>query len=281
MTTSKDWTDYEVALIVADYFTMLEKELDGIEYSKADHRRNLKPLLNNRSDGSVEFKHQNISAVMYRLGLPNIKGYKSRGNYQGLLEQKVIAYIAAQRTILEPKFIQFAQSVNVNVAYANYELIEEAPPELQEQLVSEPAIPYERRPIKINYLEREQRNLSLGQNGEQLVIKYEQQRLIQSGKDSLADKIEWIAEYDDGAGFDILSKNDNGSDRYIEVKTTKLAKETPIFFTKTEYEFSINKKDDYHLYRVFNFSETSRLFIVNGSFDQFCSKEAVQYKGYF
>src|SRR5262249_16890300 len=37
----KDWTQQEVGLIVADYFTMLEKELLGKEYSKAAHRRSL------------------------------------------------------------------------------------------------------------------------------------------------------------------------------------------------------------------------------------------------
>src|SRR6202035_2438518 len=35
----KDWSEQEVSLIVADYFSMLEKELLGKEYSKADHRR--------------------------------------------------------------------------------------------------------------------------------------------------------------------------------------------------------------------------------------------------
>src|SRR5262249_6590498 len=66
----KDWTEREVGLIVADYFTMLEKELLGKPFSKAEHRRTLSPRLDGRSDGSIEFKHANISAVLTGLGLP-------------------------------------------------------------------------------------------------------------------------------------------------------------------------------------------------------------------
>ncbi len=50
------WTDIENDLIVADYFAMLADDVFGRSYSKAEHRRALLPLLNNRSEGSVEFK---------------------------------------------------------------------------------------------------------------------------------------------------------------------------------------------------------------------------------
>jgi hypothetical protein len=41
----KDWSEQEVGLIVADYFTMLEKELLGKSFSKSEHRRSLTPKL--------------------------------------------------------------------------------------------------------------------------------------------------------------------------------------------------------------------------------------------
>lgn len=46
----------------------LADDISGRRYSKAEHRRALLPLLNDRSEGSVEFKHQNISAVLKGLG---------------------------------------------------------------------------------------------------------------------------------------------------------------------------------------------------------------------
>ena len=89
-----DWSKQEVEAIVADYFEMLSLELTGDSYSKAARRRNLSLQLNNRSEGSIEFKHQNISAVLLKYGFPYILGYKPRSNYQGLLEHVVLDFLA-------------------------------------------------------------------------------------------------------------------------------------------------------------------------------------------
>jgi len=82
----EDWTDAEVTAVVEDYLQMLAAELAGRAYSKAEHRRRLRPrLLPGRSQQAIEFKHANISAVLNRLGLPYISGYQPRGNYQAKL----------------------------------------------------------------------------------------------------------------------------------------------------------------------------------------------------
>lgn len=59
-----DWSDAENDLIVADYFAMLAEDGAGHPCSKSGHRRALRERLQERSDGSVEFKRQNISAVL-------------------------------------------------------------------------------------------------------------------------------------------------------------------------------------------------------------------------
>jgi hypothetical protein len=148
--------------------------------------------------------------------------------------------------------------------------------------VTEPKVLYQHRPIKINYLEKEQLNKALGLYGEELVLEYEKWNLIKCGKDVLADKIEWISkEVGDGAGFDILSKNLNGTDKYIEVKTTRLGKETPFFFSSNELQFSINKASYYHLYRLFNAENDVKLFQKNGALNTICKSIPTMYKGYF
>ncbi len=80
----------------------------------------------------------------------------------------------------------------------------------------------------------EQVNQKAGQVGERIALDYERWRLVKAGKEGLADKIEWVSQTQgDGLGFDILSKNTNGTDRYIEVKSTKLTKEAPFLFFDT------------------------------------------------
>lgn len=276
---AEDWSASEVELIVSDYFSMLFKELARLPYSKTEHRKKIQPLLNNRSEGSIEFKHQNISAALAKTGAVYIKGYKPRWNYQKSLDEKVAVYLSQNRHVFEPKFDEFAELEITLIPKPKFDTwIDNAP---ERSNLTEPR-PLTFNPIKINYLEKEQRNRSLGNSGEELVISYEKWRLNHLGKSSLSDKVEWIShDKGDGAGFDILSKNSNGTDRFIEVKTTKLTKETPIFFTKTEFEFSKLQAKNYWLYRIFNFQDAPKMFFVNGRFDEFCTIEPINYKGNF
>jgi hypothetical protein len=274
-----DWTKEEVSLIVSDYFQMLQLELNHKEYNKTAYRKLLIPLLNNRSNGSVEFKHQNISAALINMGLPYIDGYKPRFRYQKqMLEKEIAEYINKHQLILERNFENFAEEKTTEIKPVSYDEVLEEAPIASEFTEREPLY----RPVKINYLEKEQNNRFLGEKGESFVIEYEKQRLINAGKENLADKIDWVSkELGDGLGYDILSRNNNGTDRFIEVKTTKLAKETPIYLSRTEISFASKKRNDFYLYRVFDFDKQPRLFIQNGKYESFCKVVPQIYKGYF
>lgn len=276
---SEHWSINEVELIIADYFAMLSMELSGRSFSKAEHRRQLLPLLNNRSKGSIEYKRQNISAVLANLGQPFIKGYLPRYNYQRILEEKVIDFLKANNS-LDIQFRNFAEKLikppQLILGFDNFVV---SPPKTS---IIEETSKYQRRISKINYLEKEQYNQSIGNIGESMAMEYEKWNLISAGKEKLADKIEWVSkDQGDGAGFDILSKYPNGKDKYIEVKSTKLSKETPFFFTWNELDFSIDHSKDYHLYRLFNLEEEPKMFIKQGSLNTICNSSPLTYKGYF
>jgi hypothetical protein len=277
----RSWSKVEVEIIVADYLKMLSDELKGIKISKSEHRRKLLPLLNSRSEGSIEFKHQNISAVLTNLGQPYIKGYIPLYNYQSLLEDVVIDHLTNKHNEIERDFKIFSDMIvsMPNVSFNEYELIVD-PPNIQ--TISETSLAINKSPIITNYLEREQNNQKLGKFGEELVVGYEKWYLVKLGKEKLAEKIEWISrDQGDGAGFDILSKDISGKDKFIEVKTTKLAKETPFYFTRNELQFSIKNKEKYYLYRLFNFNEKPQMFIKNGDFQTICGYFPIVFKGYF
>lgn len=278
---NEDWTTEEVRLIVEDYFKMLQLELSHNTYNKTFHRLSILPFLNNRSEGSIEFKHQNISAVLINMGLPYIKGYKPRFNYQKqILEKEIAQYINKYKLPLEKQFEYFADDKNIITpkTKVEFEYVIDEDPVNSEVKETEPLY----RPTKINYLEREQNNRQLGEQGEKFVIEYERWRLINAGKENLANKIEWVSkDLGDGLGYDILSRNNNGTDRFIEVKTTKLSKETPIYLSRTEVSFATKQVKDFFLYRVFNFDARPKLFIKNGDYESFCKLIPQVYKGYF
>jgi hypothetical protein len=272
-----DWSREEVEAVVSDYLGMLGAELSGVPYSKTHHRSRLFDRLQHRSKGSIEFKHANISAVLIDLGFPYIAGYKPRSNYQALLFD-----VVADRLSASP------QLLNVVEADADQPIVVPEVDDILSVLISPPVIaPRERtaaesaayRPaFAVNYLEREARNRSLGSAGEEFVINYERARLIQAGKERLAGKIEHTSRVrGDAKGFDILSFEETGEERLIEVKTTKYGQETPFFVSRNELAVSEAHFDRYHLYRLFRFKVAPQLFVLEGALSKTCSLAAATY----
>lgn len=278
MNISKAWSEKEVQAIVDDYFDMLTQELKGESYKKSDHRKALIQTIG-RSNGSIEFKHQNISAVLLELGMPYISGYKPAWNYQ----KKVLPDAILNYLVTNPQLIAlFENDVNSEVVIPSVHSILDSmvsPPEPRQDKASEPdQIKQPERPV--NYLAREAANASLGAKGEEFVVNYERARLIHAGKDSLSDRIEQVSvTKGDAEGFDILSFNTDGSDRFIEAKTTKYGIHTPFFISSNEVLFSKKHSDHYHLYRVFNFRKAPKLFALNGFIGSNASLEPRTYIG--
>lgn len=262
------WSAEEAEATVADYFVMLKEELRGIPFNKAAHRKELLRRLNKRSPGSVERKHGNISAILLELGHPWIDGYKPFGNYQDLLREVVQHELERDQELEE-------------LVEARVDSTVDADPKIMDILSTVVAAPEIRTPqtglrksnVKvpggsIDYLAREARNQDLGLAGERFVLEYERKRLIASGLERFADKIEHVAiTVGNGEGFDIRSFESNGSDRLIEVKTTGFSIETPFYVTPKELRVSQEMKTRYFLYRLFKFRTDPRQYQVSGAID--------------
>lgn len=155
---SDDWTREKVEATVADYLAMLVDELSGQPYLKAEHRRRLTPLLRDRSEQSVEFKHANISAILIDLGFPYISGYKPRGNYQHLLREVIADRLSTDRPIQELAAADAIQAVPVPRVVDILNILTDAPKPLHH--VSE-AGTFETS-LGVNYLEIEARSTGAG-----------------------------------------------------------------------------------------------------------------------
>ncbi len=258
---------------------MLRLELTGHKYNKTEHRRTLMEQLNRRSDGSVELKHQNISAVLIEMGIPYIDGYKPRFNYQRSLLPAAVADYLKNNPQFQQLFAADSEAKPHVPTVEDFLAAWEEPPAPADRTI--PAVA-ESRPIYnpggINYLEREARNQSLGEAGEQFVVNFERARLIRTGKESLADRIEQVsAVAEPSAGFDVRSFEEDGSDRFIEAKTTKYGKNTPFFVTSNEVRFSREHASSYYLYRLFKFRDSPRLFTLHGYVEDRCILEPSEF----
>ncbi len=156
--------------------------------------------------------------------------------------------------------------------------MEEPPPKEVSVNPAKSVAPIIYNPSGVNYLEREAQNQRLGNAGEEFIINFERARLIRAGQDSLADRIERVSETQGpSAGFDILSCEVNGKDRFIEVKTTKYGKNTPFFVTRNELAFSQKNPSRYYLYRLFRFGQKPRMFTLHGHLQDLCNLEPSLY----
>lgn len=254
---SEPWTDEENDLIVADYFAMLAEDMAGRRYNKTAHRRALLPRLNGRTESSVEFKHQNISAVLKGLGEAWISGYQPAFNFQSSLIDAVVRWLELNQFWLDrlPDAQQAgdmpdAQRVPVRPPPT---LSNQPPPgELDQMLLIA---------MKFDVAGRDERNRLLGRAGEKRVLAHERASLRSEGRDDLAGEVRWVSEEDgDGAGYDIASFFPDGRRRLIEVKTTNGWERTPFHITRNELSAADQCRNEWCLFRLWNFSRQPKAF---------------------
>lgn len=275
---SQAWTDAENDLIVADYFAMLADDAAGRPYNKAEHRRQLLPRLNDRSDGSVEFKHQNISAVLKGLGEVWITGYKPAFNFQTSLVDAVARWLDCNpgwthRPLSSRPVDGLAETAQLWVGPAPT-LTNQPPPDELEQMLHIAK--------KFDVAARDERNRSLGKAGEERVLKHERNTLTAAGREDLAQQIRWVSEEEgDGAGYDIASFDADGRQRLIEVKTTNGWERTPFHVSRNELAVADERREEWCLFRLWNFARTPKAFELRPPLDAHVSLTATSFQASF
>ncbi len=275
-----EWSYLEIEAVVEDYLDMLDCALRGEPYSRADHNRALRPNLDNRTKASVERQHQNISAVMLEFGRPYLDEYPPHPPSQELLRAVVAEKLSAARD-LDRTLFTIVSSRSPKAPPVSDMIGLAVPPPHKEHSSTEPLEKHLSSPVPIkrNFLEIESRNSALSLAGEKLIVHYEHERLCHAGKRKLADQILHVSlSRGDEDGYDILSYEIDGRERFIEVKTTHFGAFTPFYASRHEIETSERLHTGYHLYRLYKFAEAPRLFILQGPLLQHCDLEPVSFE---
>ena len=249
------WTENEVSAVVDSYFGMLATERAGVPYSKAENRRRLMAVVR-RSEGSIERKLQNISAVLDVLGAQWINGYKPLAHYQDALVAAVARSLGREPAYLYPT------SPDTQPLVLNDDAIFVPPPPFVD--LDQTLTPAVRRLVgKFDPAERDARNRDLGKAGETFVVAFERDRLRRAGRDDLADDVRWVADLDgDGYGYDIRSFEPDGQERLLEIKTTCGHERTAFWLTRREIDVAAEKCEVYRIRRVFHFRNRAQMFEV-------------------
>ena len=272
------WTDEENDLIVADYFAMLAEDMAGRSYNKAQHRRSLMPLLRSRTEGSIEFKHQNISAVLKGLGEEWVPGYKPAFNFQMTLVDAVARWLAWNpawlgRTPGTRPATGLREAAQIWIGPAPT-LSNQPPPQELEQMLHVAR--------KFDVAGRDERNRALGRAGEERVVAHERSALKVAGREDLARKVRWVSEEDgDGAGYDIASFMPDGQERLIEVKTTNGWERTPFHISRNELAVAEERRSEWCLFRLWNFSREPKAFELHPPLDAHVCLTATSFQASF
>ncbi len=115
---------------------------------------------------------------------------------------------------------------------------------------------------KVDWEKLRDRNNEIGDQGEEFVLEFEIDRLVETlslERTIATQNVQHLSRLQgDGLGYDISSINDNGSPRYIEVKTTSGNFNQPFFMSENERRFFEEYGDTAFIYRVYNFKREER-----------------------
>ena len=93
----------------------------------------------------------------------------------------------------------------------------------------------------------------IGLLGERLCYERELTRLRDLGRDDLAARVDLISRRNDGAGYDLLTFDDDGEPLHVEVKTTTWSRASERGFWLSQNEHAVAERDDrWRLWRVWD-----------------------------
>jgi hypothetical protein len=205
-------------------------------------------------------------------------GYKSNFIIQGFMQLKGehLSAVETQYGSIEEMLNTFGTSVSEEIPLSTEKLYVNVDssqrPEVRLNLKFTPKVHYEpngkRSTVKkIDHVARNKSNAITGSKGEAFVVKEEQARLTELNRTDLAEKVCRVSIDDDSLGYDVLSYEADGRERYIEVKTSG-AKTTGVrFFMSSNEMLKSRTLDNYFIYFVDGIkTKTPRILPITSPF---------------
>lgn len=227
----------------------------------------------------VRLRHRQISAILVGHGLPYLGGSRPLPDLDRELADAVAEYLYNHPDVLTLMEHDVFRAPASAPAVTDVEGIVASAPAGDELPHLEATLDRSRLLAGVDFLAREQRNHALATAGQRFVLAFEAARLRTHGLDAYADAVEHVTADDgDGPGYAIRSWGLDGSDRLIQVKTTRYGRETPFYVSAHEVAMSRRHGNRFWIYRVFAFRDRPQLYMLHGALDQCTTLEPTDYR---
>jgi len=268
------WAQPEVEATLANYFKLMERELEGRPMVKIEVYRDLARVWG-RSWKAYERKMQNISAVFVLNDHPYLKGLVPLVNIQRSLEPVTLQYLR-----------DHPEALVVLQRYRRKLVVPYSADLFDASTVSEPPGSFTKGPKRGGAIisqeeiaEKEANCKEIGLAGEQWVLHFEQTRLKAAGREDLSEAVEHVSiTRGDGLGYDILSYSTDERELHIEVKSTPFKIGTPFMITRNELDHARCYPDAARLYRVFQLYQQPRLYMLQGNLENKLNLDAISFR---
>ncbi|MGC9777791.1 MAG: DUF3883 domain-containing protein [Candidatus Heimdallarchaeota archaeon] len=119
--------------------------------------------------------------------------------------------------------------------------------------ISEPSKSTKSFKGKIDFERENKIKYNLGKRGELIVMKLETDFLQKNNLNDLVNKLDRVSLVNDSLGYDIISYDENGKKKFIEVKATTNSPSLNVNFIISSNQLKVAKEtDNYYFYIVFN-----------------------------
>lgn len=192
-----------------------------------------------------------------------ISGYKFR-SVQGFQEvtEPYKSNISAHYKDFNDLFDRFADAESLEIPKGEERVHLNVPLQIQPQLSNKSIVAYQPPPPSVGgrkkksgYVDFDEVNkhrAKVGSLGEKIVLKYEKDFLTSKGRSDLAQKVHQLSLEDTYAGYDIVSYDENGLEKKIEVKSTIIEQPESFSFNISKNEKAVaEKEDNYYIYLVY------------------------------
>jgi hypothetical protein len=135
-------------------------------------------------------------------------------------------------------------------------------------------------PVRIDFVRRDAENRVLGMHGEEFVFELERRRLHDDARrPDLSKKVRWRSRDDgDGLGRHPVIRAHGQRPAHRGEDDGRRDLHTRFALTQNELERSRQSAQAYHLYRVFEFGQSPKLYMLRGALDEVCDLTPAVYR---